>query len=146
MGMILGTGTDLCDISRIEQTLNRFGARFTNRLYTEREQARAERRPHRRADRYAQFFAAKEACSKALGTGFRQGVFWRDMEVVSLRSGKPTLLLTGGAKARLALLTPPGFRALADISLTDEAGLAHAMVILSAVPEEWPNRPEPGVG
>lgn len=141
--MILGTGTDLCDIQRIELTLARFGDRFTHRLYTERERVRADRRPHRRADRYAQFFAAKEACSKALGTGFRQGVFWRDMEVISLPSGKPCLQLTGGAKERLSLLTPPGFRALADISLTDEAGLAHAMVVLSAVPEDWPQRPEP---
>ncbi len=138
--MILGTGTDLCDIARIEKTLDRFGGRFINRLSTEREQTRAERRPAKRADRYAQMFAAKEACSKALGTGFRKGVFWRDMEVVPLRSGKPTLLLHGGALARAKTLVPEGYAPLVDISLTDESGLAHAMVILSAEPIEIAER------
>ena len=132
--MIIGLGTDLCDIARVENTLKRFPGRFENRLYTEQEQARAERRPHNRAGRYAQMFAAKEACSKALGTGFRQGVFWRDMEVVHLRSGKPTLELRGGALARMQKLTPDGMRAQVELSLTDESGLANAMVIIFAVP------------
>lgn len=133
--MILGVGTDLCDISRIADTLQRFGDRFTERVYTEQERSRAERRRNRRADRYAQMFAAKEACSKALGTGFRQGVYWRDMEVVHLPSGKPTLVITGGAAARLRTLTPSGMHGFADLSLTDESGLAHAIVILFAIPE-----------
>tara|TARA_B100000029_G_scaffold326422_1_gene318883 strand:- start:56 stop:457 length:402 start_codon:yes stop_codon:yes gene_type:complete len=132
--MIIGLGTDLCDIDRIAQTLERFPGRFENRLYTEQERARAERRPHNRAGRYAQMFAAKEACSKALGTGFRQGVFWRDMEVVHLRSGKPTLELRGGALARMQKLTPEGMRAQVELSLTDESGLANAVVIIFAVP------------
>ena len=132
--MIIGLGTDLCDIDRIAQTLERFRGRFENRLYTEQERARAERRPHNRAGRYAQMFAAKEACSKALGTGFRQGVFWRDMEVVHLRSGKPTLELRGGALARMQKLTPEGMRAQVELSLTDESGLANAVVIIFAVP------------
>lgn len=140
--MIIGIGTDLCDIGRIGQALERFGERFTHRLYTEQERRRADRRgPAGRPPRYAQMFAAKEACSKALGTGFRQGVFWRDMEVVHLPSGKPTLRLTGGALARLERLTPKGFRALADVTLTDETGLAQAVVVLSAVPQDWPERP-----
>jgi holo-[acyl-carrier protein] synthase len=134
--MIIGTGTDLCQISRIAASLERFGNRFTNRCFTTLEQSRADRRPNKRADRYAQMFAAKEACSKALGTGFRKGVFWRDMEVVSLPSGKPTLVLHGGAKRRAESLMPPGTVPLVDVSLTDEAGLAHAMVILSALPAE----------
>ena len=137
--MIIGLGTDLCDIGRIQQTLDRFGERFINRLYTEQEQFRAERRPARRADRYAQMFAAKEACSKALGTGFRKGVFWRDMEVVPLRSGKPTQSITGGAHDRLMSLVPAGFKPLANVSLTDESGLAQAVVILSAGPVDWPD-------
>lgn len=132
--MIIGLGTDLCDIARVENSLKRFPGRFENRLYTEQEQARAERRPHNRAGRYAQMFAAKEACSKALGTGFRQGVFWRDMEVVHLRSGKPTLELRGGALARMQKLTPDGMRAQVELSLTDESGLANAVVIIFAVP------------
>ena len=132
--MIIGLGTDLCDIARVENSLKRFPGRFENRLYTEQEQARAERRPHNRAGRYAQMFAAKEACSKALGTGFRQGVFWRDMEVVHLRSGKPTLELRGGALERMQKLTPDGMRAQVELSLTDESGLANAVVIIFAVP------------
>lgn len=132
--MIIGLGTDLCDIARVAETLRRFPGRFESRLYTEQEQARAERRPHKRAERYAQMFAAKEACSKALGTGFRQGVFWRDMEVVHLRSGKPTLHLTGGALARMEKLTPDGMRAQVELSLTDESGLANAVVIIFGVP------------
>ncbi len=141
--MIIGLGTDLCDIGRIQDSLNRFGDRFTHRLYTEQERMRAERRPARRADRYAQMFAAKEACSKALGTGFRKGVFWRDMEVVPLPTGRPTLNITGGARERLMALTPPGFRPMANVSLTDESGLAQAVVILSALPEDWPDPIEP---
>lgn len=132
--MIIGIGTDLCDISRIQKSLIRFGDRFCNRVYTEQEQARAERRPAKRADRYAQMFAAKEACSKALGTGLRQGVFWRDMEVVPLPSGKPTMRLKGGALERLKALTPADMVPQVDVSLTDESGLAHGMVIISAVP------------
>lgn len=131
--MIIGTGTDLCEISRIAASLERFGDRFTERCFTDRERARAERKKAKRADRYAQMFAAKEACSKALGTGLRLGVFWRDMEVVPLARGKPRLVLHGGAKARAESLMPPGYAPLIDVSLTDEAGLAHAMVILSAV-------------
>jgi len=132
--MIIGLGTDLCDISRVAETLKRYPRRFEDRIYTEQEQARAERRPHKRADRYAQMFAAKEACSKALGTGFRRGVFWRDMEVVHLRSGKPTMQLTGGALARMKSLTPEGMRAQVEVSLTDESGLANAVVIIFAIP------------
>ncbi|MFT6581444.1 MAG: holo-[acyl-carrier protein] synthase [Alphaproteobacteria bacterium] len=132
--MIIGLGTDLCDIGRIEETLKRFPGRFEARLYTEREQQRADRRPHKRAERYAQMFAAKEACSKALGTGFRKGVFWRDMEVVPLPSGKPTLHITGGALRMMQELTPPGMQAAVEISLSDESGLANAVVIIFAVP------------
>jgi holo-[acyl-carrier protein] synthase len=132
--MIIGLGTDLCDIARVAKTLEQFPGRFENRLYTVQEQARAERRTHNRAGRYAQMFAAKEACSKALGTGFRQGVFWRDMEVVHLRSGKPTLQLSGGTLARMESLTPEGMRAQVELSLTDESGLANAVVIIFAVP------------
>lgn len=132
--MIIGLGTDLCGIERVAKTLERFSGRFEKRLYTEQERARAERRPHKRADRYAQMFAAKEACSKALGTGFRQGVFWRDMEVVHLRTGKPTMQLHGGALARMEALTPPGMRAQVEVSLTDESGMANAVVIIFAVP------------
>ncbi len=132
--MIIGLGTDLCDIGRVAETLKRFPGRFENRLYTEREQARAERRPFNRDGRYAQMFAAKEACSKALGTGFRKGVFWRDMEVVHLRSGKPTMELRGGALARMEALTPDGMQAQVELSLSDESGLANAVVIIFAVP------------
>lgn len=131
--MILGLGTDLCDIGRVAESLKRFPGRFENRCFTEQEQARADRRPHKRNDRYAQMFAAKEACSKALGTGFRQGVFWRDMEVVHLRSGKPTMRLTGGALARMKALTPEGMQAQVEVSLTDESGMANAVVIIFAV-------------
>ena len=99
--MIIGLGSDLCDIRRIQASLDRFGDRFTHRIFTETERARSERKPDRAAS-YAKRFATKEACSKALGTGFRQGVFWRDMGVANLRSGQPTLVLTGGAAARLA--------------------------------------------
>jgi holo-[acyl-carrier protein] synthase len=130
--MILGIGTDLVDIRRIEQTLARHGERFISRIFTEVERARAERRADRVAT-YAKRFAAKEACAKALGTGFRRGVFFRDMGVVNLPSGKPTLRLTGGALARLAAITPAGCEAQIDLAITDEYPLAQAFVVISAV-------------
>lgn len=131
--MIIGIGTDLCDIRRIEKTLERFDARFINRLYDEYEIKKAMRRQNPAAS-FAQSFAAKEACSKALGTGFRQGVFWRDMVVQNLPTGQPIMLLKGGAKARLDTLTPAGMTAKVDVSQTDEYPMAHAMVIISADP------------
>jgi holo-[acyl-carrier protein] synthase len=131
--MILGLGSDLVDIRRIEKVLGRHGDRFIQRVFTPIEQAKAERRATR-IDTYAKRFAAKEACSKALGTGFRKGVFFRDMGVVNLPSGRPTMSLTGGALARLKEITPEGFEARIDISLTDEYPLAQAIVIISAVP------------
>ena len=131
--MILGVGNDLCDIRRIEKSLERFGERFIQRVFTETEQKRSEGRATRAAS-YAKRFAAKEACSKALGTGFRRGVFMRDMGVVNVRGGKPTLDLTGGALARLQELTPPGMTAQIDLTLTDEYPLAQAIVIISAMP------------
>ena len=130
--MILGLGSDLVDIRRVETTLRRFGARFTHRIFTEGERAKSERRAQRAAS-YARRFAAKEACSKALGTGFRHSVYWRDMEVVNLPGGKPTMKLTGGAAARLAKLVPPGMRAQIDVSLTDDPPIASAIVIITAV-------------
>jgi holo-[acyl-carrier protein] synthase len=130
--VILGVGNDLCDIRRIEKSLERFGERFIRRVFTETEQKRSEGRATRAAS-YAKRFAAKEACSKALGTGFRRGVFMRDMGVVNVRGGKPTLTLTGGALARLQELTPPGMTAQIDLTLTDEYPLAQAIVIISAV-------------
>jgi len=133
--MILGIGTDLVDIRRIEHTIARHGERFINRIYTETERARAERKANR-IDTYAKRFAAKEACAKALGTGFRQGVFFRDMGVVNLPSGKPTLRLTGGALRRLQAITPDGYEAQIDLALTDEPPLAQAFVVISAVPRK----------
>ena len=132
--MILGIGTDLLDIRRIERTLERWGERFCQRVYTEIERRRCEDHINRAA-RYAQRYAAKEACAKALGTGFREGVVWRDMEVDNFSSGKPFLRLTGGAAQRLALLTPTGLRPAIELSLTDEYPFAHAIVVISAVPE-----------
>jgi len=131
--MILGLGSDLVDIRRIEKVLERHGDRFIQRVFTPVEVAKAERRATR-IDTYAKRFAAKEACSKALGTGFRQGVFFRDMGVVNLPSGRPTMALTGGALKRLNEITPKGYDARIDISLTDEYPLAQAIVIISAVP------------
>ena len=131
--MILGIGNDLIDIRRIERTLERHGERFIARVFTPVEQAKSERRRNRAAS-YAKRFAAKEACSKALGTGFRRGVFMRDMGVVNLRSGKPTMALTGGALKRLEEITPPGMRAQIDLTITDDHPLAQAFVIISAVP------------
>lgn len=132
--MILGIGSDLCDIRRIERSLERFGDRFALRLFTETERTRAERRPHQRAASYAKRFAAKEACAKALGTGFRRGVFFSDMGVVNLRTGQPTLALTGGAATQLATLLPPGHTAFLHLSLTDEYPYAYAHVIIEARP------------
>ncbi len=131
--MIIGIGSDLCDIRRIQTSLDRFGDRFPQRVYTEVERARSERKGDRAAS-YAKRFAAKEACAKALGTGIRNGVFWRDMGVVNLRSGQPTMALTGGAKMRLDALLPPGTEARIHLSLTDEPPYAQAFVIIEAVP------------
>jgi holo-[acyl-carrier protein] synthase len=130
--MIIGIGSDLIDIRRIEKSLERFGVRFIERLFTETEQRKSEGRKNRAAS-YAKRFAAKEACSKALGTGFRKSVYWRDMGVVNLRSGKPTMALTGGAAARLKEITPPGMQAQIDLTITDDFPLAQAIVIISAV-------------
>jgi holo-[acyl-carrier protein] synthase len=132
--MILGIGSDIIDIRRIERTLERFGERFIERVFTETERRKSDGRANRAAS-YAKRFAAKEACSKALGTGFRDGVFWRDMGVSNLSSGKPTMTLTGGALERLAAITPRGMRAQIDISLTDDNPQAQAIVIISALPE-----------
>jgi holo-[acyl-carrier protein] synthase len=132
-GLILGLGSDLVDIRRIEKVLERHGDRFIQRIFTPVEVEKAERRATR-IDTYAKRFAAKEACSKALGTGFRKGVFFRDLGVVNLPSGRPTMKLTGGALKRLKDLTPEGYEARIDVSLTDEYPLAQAIVIISAVP------------
>ena len=131
--MIIGIGSDLSDIRRIENSLERFGERFTQRIFTEIERARSERKPDRAAS-YAKRFAAKEACAKALGTGMRRGVFWRDMGVVNLRSGQPTMALTNGAAARLAEITPAGHKAVIHLSLTDDHPYAQAFVIIEALP------------
>jgi holo-[acyl-carrier protein] synthase len=131
--MILGLGSDLIDIRRVERSLERFGERFIERVYTPVERARGERRGGvGRAASYAKRFAAKEACAKALGTGFRHGVFWRDMGVVNLPSGRPTLQLTGGAARALARLTPEGHDVRIDLSITDDFPTAEAIVIISA--------------
>ena len=132
--MILGIGSDLTDIRRIQASLDRFGDRFRNRCFTELERRRSEAKPDSAAS-YAKRFAAKEACAKALGTGLRRGVFWRDMGVVNLRSGQPTLALTGGAATRLAEMTPPGHKAVIHLSMTDDAPYTQAFVIIEAVPE-----------
>ncbi|MGE0117222.1 MAG: holo-ACP synthase [Dongiaceae bacterium] len=132
--MILGIGSDVIDIRRVERTLERYGRRFVDRIFTEIEQRKSDGRRNRAAS-YAKRFAAKEACSKALGTGFRNGVFWRDLGVVNLPSGKPTLALTGGAAQRLAEMTPPGMRPQIDLTITDDFPQAQAIVIISAVPD-----------
>ena len=131
--MILGIGSDIIDIRRIERTLERFGERFIERVYTDIERTKSDRRANRAAS-YAKRFAAKEACAKALGTGFSQGVFWRDLGVVNLPSGKPTMKLTGGAAARLAKITPEGMVAQIDLTITDDDPQAQAIVIISALP------------
>ncbi|MDO6732712.1 holo-ACP synthase [Marinovum sp. 2_MG-2023] len=131
--MILGIGTDLCNIERIEGILNRFGDRFRNRVYTDREQRRAARRPHEAAT-YAKRWAAKEACSKALGTGLRMGIAWRDMSVTNLATGQPVMHVTGWAKRRLDAMTPPGHEAILHVTLTDDFPWAQAMVLIEARP------------
>ena len=131
--MIVGIGSDLCNISRVEKTLERYGDRFIQRCFTQVEQRKSEGRAQRAAS-YAKRFAAKEACSKALGTGLNHGVFWHDMGVVNLPSGKPTMKLTGGAAERLAKLIPAGHEAVIHLSITDEPPMALAYVIIEAVP------------
>lgn len=130
--MILGIGNDIIDIRRIERSIERWGDRFLDRIFTEVERARSDRRKLRAAS-YAKRFAAKEACSKALGTGFRRGVYWRDLGVVNLPSGRPTMLLTGGASLILQEMTPEGFESRVDLTITDDGPLAQAVVIISAV-------------
>ena len=132
--MIIGIGSDLIDIRRVEKTLARFGDRFTNRCFTEIERTKSDRRLLRAAS-YAKRYAAKEACSKALGTGFRKGVFWRDLGVINLPGGKPTMKLTGGALKRLEDMTPVGMDVQIDLTITDEPPIAEAMVIISAIPK-----------
>ena len=130
--MILGLGNDLIDIRRIEAAIARYGERFLDRIFTEAERRKSDGRTNRAAS-YAKRFAAKEACSKALGTGLSQGVYWRDMGVVNLPSGRPTLVLTGGAAAQLQRLTPPGYAPRIDLTITDDFPLAQAVVIISAL-------------
>ena len=132
--MIVGIGNDLINIRRIERTFDRFGDRFINRIFTYVEQEKSERRANR-IESYAKRFAAKEACSKALGTGFRKGVYWRDIGVLNLKGGKPTMVLTGGAAKRLTEITPKGMTVQIDISMTDEPPFAEAVVIISALTE-----------
>jgi holo-[acyl-carrier protein] synthase len=131
--MILGIGSDIVDVRRIERVVMRHGERFIARIFTDIERARAERGA-KRMETYAKRFAAKEACAKALGTGFRAGVFFRDMGVVNLRSGQPTMELTGGAQARLKAMTPKGYEARIDVTITDEGPIAQAFVVISAEP------------
>jgi holo-[acyl-carrier protein] synthase len=138
--MILGVGSDLIDIHRIERAIARFGDRFLDRIFTETERRRCDRRAATRIQSYARRFAAKEAAAKALGTGFRAGVFWRDIGVVNLPSGQPGMRLTGGALRRLEAITPAGMTARLDVSLTDEPPLAQAIVIISALPVAAPRR------
>jgi holo-[acyl-carrier protein] synthase len=133
--MILGLGSDLIDIRRIEQTIERHGERFLGRIFTEVERQKSDKRAQRAAS-YAKRFAAKEACAKALGTGLRRGVFWRDMGVINLPGGKPTLKLTGGALRRLHEMTPAGHDAVIDLSITDDFPLAQAIVIISAAAKQ----------
>jgi holo-[acyl-carrier protein] synthase len=131
---VLGLGSDLCNIERIENSIARFGDRFLNRVFTDIERAKGDRRELTRAGTYAKRFAAKEACSKALGTGFRRGVFMKDMGVVNLASGAPTLHLTGGAAARLAEITPTGHKAAIHLTMTDDHPWAQAIVLITASP------------
>ncbi len=134
--MIVGLGSDLCNIERIQNSLDRFGERFVNRVFTDVERAKAEKRPVTKAGTYAKRFAAKEALSKAVGTGFKRGVFMKDIGVVNLPSGQPTLALTGGAKERLDAMTPPGHLAHIHLTMTDDHPFAMAVVIIEALPEE----------
>jgi holo-[acyl-carrier protein] synthase len=133
--MIIGIGSDLTDIRRVEGVLHRQGERFIARCFTDKERARAERRAHARVASYAKRFAAKEACAKALGTGIRQGVFWRDMGVENLPTGQPTIRLTGGAAARLAAIVPQGYKPVIHVSLSDDHPYAQAFVVISALPD-----------
>jgi holo-[acyl-carrier protein] synthase len=137
--VIIGLGNDVIDIKRIEAAITRFGDRFLDRIFTATERSKSDRRRERAAS-YAKRFAAKEACSKALGTGFRNGVFWRDMGVVNLPSGRPTMVLTGGAARQLARITPPGFEARIDLTLTDDFPQAQAIVIISGIPVKGDRR------
>lgn len=141
--MIIGIGSDLIDIRRIEKTLERFGERFINRVFTDIERAKSERRKERAAS-YAKRFAAKEACSKALGTGIR-GIRWQEMGVVNLKSGKPTIALNGKAMVRLNAMVPPGFSARIDLTITDDFPLAQAFVVISAWPSDWPFPTDPTI-
>jgi len=141
--MILGIGTDLANIERIEATLARFGDRFRNRVFTEREQRRAESRRDV-AGTYAKRWAAKEACSKALGTGLRMGIAWKDMSVTNLRTGQPVMHVTGWAATRLAALTPEGHRAVIHVSLTDDHPWAQAFVVIEALPDPAPSPDDRG--
>jgi len=138
--MIIGLGSDIVDVRRIAKVIERHGDRFLDRIYTAAERAKAERRANR-VETYAKRFAAKEACAKALGTGFRHGVFWRDLGVVNLPGGKPSMKLTGGALKRLQAITPAGCQASIEVSLTDEGPTAQAIVIISAVPLVAPAAP-----
>ena len=137
--MILGLGSDITDARRIAKVIERHGDRFLTRIFTDIERAKAERRKNR-AETYAKRFAAKEACAKALGTGIRHGVWWRDMGVVNMPSGRPTMALTGGARKRLDALTPKGYFAQIDLSITDEGPMSMAFVVISAIPTEKPRR------
>jgi holo-[acyl-carrier protein] synthase len=130
--MILGIGSDICDARRIAKVIERHGDRFLDRVFTPTERAKADKRRNR-AETYAKRFAAKEACAKALGTGLRAGVWWRDIGVVNLPSGRPTLELTGGAERHLAAMTPKGHKPRIDLTMTDEGPTAHAFVVISAV-------------
>jgi holo-[acyl-carrier protein] synthase len=132
---LIGLGSDLCNIERIASSIDRFGDRFINRIFTDIEQAKANRRELTRAATFAKRFAAKEACAKALGTGFRHGVFWRDMGVVNLPSGQPTLQLAGGAAARLAQITPAGHKAHIHLTMTDDHPWAQAIVLITVTVE-----------
>ncbi len=140
--LILGLGSDLIDIRRIEKTIDRFGDRFLERIFTETERRKCDRRANRGAS-YARRFAAKEATAKALGTGFRRGVFWRDLGVVNLPSGQPSMLLTGGALKRLEAITPPGMAPRLNLTISDEPPLAQAVVIITAEPMPQESRREP---
>ena len=131
--MILGIGSDITDVRRIAEVIERHGDRFIERIFTATERAKAEKRRNR-AETYAKRFAAKEACAKALGTGIRAGVWWRDMGVVNLPGGRPTMELTGGAKRRLQAITPKGYEARIDVTISDEGPMAHAFVVISAIP------------
>ena len=139
--MIIGLGSDIIDARRIARVIDKYGERFLNRIYTPAERAKADGRKNR-VETYAKRYAAKEACAKALGTGFRRGVFWRDLGVVNLPGGKPSMKLTGGALKRLQAITPPGCEATIDVSLTDEGPTAQAIVIISAMPKAGAARPD----